>query len=165
MFRRPFRLALERAADVFTPRQAKSPIASVDTRMAWMRGGAILANARLLPVTAELAASGTPLGYWRGLHPRLRTEFELALLARGRQLGAGGSGYEVTVIGMRHARTLQRAARRLIAVASASGEKVIEIVHVEVSRRCGMTSVRIGAQPLRLQPALEDFIELNERSA
>ena len=165
MFRRPFRLALERAADVFTPRQATSPIASVDTRMARMRGGAILANARLLPVTAELAASGMPLGYWRGLHPRLRTEFELALLARGQQLGAAGPGYEVNVIGMRHARTLQRAARRLIVVASASGEKVIEIVHVEVSRRCGMTSVRIGAQPLRLQPALEDFIELNERSA
>ena len=164
MFRRPFTFVLSRAAEALTV-LPKPPIASIGARMEGLRGGAILANARLLPVTAEIAASGMPLGYWRGLHPRLRTEFELALLARGRQLGAAGPAYEVTVIGMRHARTLQRAARRLIALATAAGEKVVEIVHVEVSRRCGMTSVRVGAQPLRLQPALEDLHELNERSA
>jgi len=164
MLQRSFANVLDRAAEAFTGRTPKPATASIGTRMEWLRGGAILANARLLPVTAELAVSGMPFGYWRGLHPRLRTDFEFALFGRGQQLGAAAQGYEVTVLGMRHARTLQRAARRLIALATAAGEKVVEIVHVEVSRRCGVTSVRIGAQPLRLQPT-DDFIELNERSA
>ncbi len=165
MSRRPFANILDRAGEALTARMPKAPIASIGTRMEWMRGGAILANARLLPVTADLAVSGMPLGYWRGLHPRLRTEFEFALFGRGQQLGAAGPRYEVTVFGMRHARTLQRAARRLIALATAGGVKVVEIVPVEVSRRCGVASVRVSAQPLWLQPALEDFIEQNERSA
>ena len=160
----PFTQAIDRTGEI--ARESRRPrIAGIGERMEWMRGGAILANVRRLPMTAELTAAGMPFGYWRGLHPRLRADFELALLARGQQLQATPLRYDVTVMGMRHARTLQRAARRVIAVASASEQKVVEIMHVEVSRRCGMTCVSVSAQPLQLEPALEDFIGLNERSA
>jgi hypothetical protein len=165
MFRRSFTHALDRAAEMLVRERRQPRITGVGERMEWMRGGAILANVRVLPMTAELAAAGMPFGYWRGLHPRMRTEFELALLTRGQQLRAATPRYEVTVTGMRHARTLQRTVRRLITLGSAADERVIEIVHVETSRRCGLTWVRAAAQPLRLQPALQDFMEREERSA
>ena len=165
MFRRPFTLVLERAAEIFTPDQRRPRFASVGERMEWMRGGAVLANMRLLPFNPEVSATGMPFGYWRGIHPRMRTDLELSLLTRGQQLVAAGRRYEVIVMGMRHARTLQRAARRLIALASAADAKVVEIVHIEVGRRCGMTVVNVVAQPLRLQPALRDFVSARERSA
>jgi len=161
---RPFTQAIDRTTEMFAGESRRPRIAGIGERMEWMRGGAILANVRMLPMTAELTAAGMPFGYWRGLHPRVRAEFELALLTRGQQLRAVTPRYEVTVTGMRHARTLQRAARRLIALAG-TDEKVVEIIHVETSRRCGVTCARVAAQPLRLQPALQDFVQREERSA
>lgn len=162
---RPFTLVLERAAEILVPEESQPRIASIGERMTWMRGGAVLANMRTLPFTADIAAAGMPFGYWRGLHPSVRTDLELALLAGGQQFMAAEPRYDIVVMGLRHARTLQRAARRLIALATEKDEKVIEIVHIEIGRRCGMTVVRAGAQPLRLQPALRDFLNSRERSA
>ena len=162
---RPLTSVFERAAEIFASDDREPRFASIGKRMTWMRGGAVLANMRTLPFTADVEAAGMPFGYWRGLHPSVRTDLELAMLARGHQLVSAEPRHEIVVMGVRHARTLQRAARRLIALASAAGEKVVEIVHIEIGRRCGMTVVRVAAQPLRLQPALRDFLNARERSA
>jgi hypothetical protein len=166
MFRRPFTHVAERAAKILEPETPNARIASIGERMEWMRGGAVLANMRMLRMNAGLTAAGMPFGYWRGLHPRMRMDFELALLSRGQQCVAAEPRFNVMLMGMRHARTLQRATRRLIAMATAADEKLVEIMHVEVGRRCGMTFVELTAQPLRLRPALrDDYVDVQERSA
>jgi hypothetical protein len=165
MHRRPITHVFVRAAEIFAPEEKKPRVLSIGERMEWMRGGAALVNIRMLPASADVMAAGMPFGYWRGLHPRVRAGFEVELFSRGQQLRAGEPRYQITVVGMRHARTLQRAARRLIALASEADEKVIEIVHAEVGRRCGTTVATVVAQPLRLEPVMEALSRTRERRA
>jgi hypothetical protein len=156
MFPRPIRV-FERVTRIFADQQKTPRLSSLNERMDWVKGGAIIANVRNLWIPAELAASSAPFGYWRGLHPRKRTDFEMALLTRGHQLCATEPRYDLTVIGISRGRTLERVVGRLIAIATAVDEKVIEVVTLDLRRRYGMTAVHVVAQPLQLQPALRSI--------
>jgi hypothetical protein len=167
MFARPLATVFDRALRLFARQDAdrKDPaISSRDERTDWVRGGAVLANMRMMPVTADLAASSVPFGYWRGMHPRKRTDLELALLTRGLQLYAAGRRYELSAIGIGRTRTVQRVVRGLIARATRDNEKVIEIASLVARKRYGLTLAHVVAETLQVQPTIREMVESRRRA-
>jgi hypothetical protein len=159
MSARPISAAFDRAARIFTHNDTDlkdTALLSLDERTDWMRGGAVLANMRMMPVTADLAASSAPFGYWRGIHPLKRTDLELALLTRGCQLRSARHRYEVSLIGIGRARTVHRVVRRLIARATDENEKAMEIASLVVRKRYGLTLAHVIAEPLQVQSTIRE---------
>jgi hypothetical protein len=91
------------------------------------------------------------------MHPRKRTDLELALLTRGLQLYAAGRRYELSVIGVGRARTVERIVRRLIGLATDDNENVMEIASLVVRKRWGLTVAHVIAETLQVQPTIREI--------